>query len=204
MKDLTQTGNAVDAAGAKLAAARAALSRDGRPIYAPEEMQRREAEAEATFHATFRDAAAAAAAEITEAEAELRALDRAEADPLGGLVTADLARANTMATFVREDAEVLPLAALADRAEGAATGSDRAVMALLLRYGQRRLDGEMVQPGRGYSDDTTRLEAALNVLRARLFNHGDKRDALAARIEAAGQLGAHATTTQYIAARYGR
>ena len=204
MKNLEHHAAAVENAGAKIAAARAALSRDGRPIYAPEEMQRREAEAEATFRNTFTDATAAAAAEITEAEAELRALDRAEADPLGGLVAADLTRANTMATFVREDAEVLPLAALADRAEGAATGSDRAVMALLLRYGQRRLDGEMVQPGRGYSDDTTRLEAALNTLRARLFNHGDKRATLGARIEAAGQLAAHATTTQYIATRYGR
>lgn len=205
MKDsMNQLSSAVDAAGATLAAARAALSRDGRPIYAPEEMQRREAEAEATFHATFRDAAAAAQMEIAEAEAELLALDRAEADPLGGLVAADLTRANTMATFVREDAEVLPLAALADRAEGAATGGDRAVMALLLRYGQRRLDGEMVQPGRGYSDDTTRLEAALNTLRARLFNHGDKRAALVARRDEAQGLQGHATTTQYIARRYGR
>ncbi len=205
MKDsMNQLSSAVDAAGATLAAARAALYRDQKPIFSPEEQARREVEAEATFHATFRDATAAAQMEIADAEAELHALDRAEADPLGGLVAADLTRANTMATFVREDAEVLPLAALADRVEGAATGSDRAVMALLLRYGQRRLDGEMVQPGRGYSDDTTRLEAALNVLRARLFGHADKRGELAARIEGAGQLAAHATTTQYIAGRYGR
>ncbi len=203
MKDLTLLGNRVDTAGTVLAAARAALSRDGRPIFSAEEQQRREAEAEATFHATFRDAAEAAQMEIVEVDAELRALDRAEADPLGGLVAADLTRANTMATFVREDAEVLPLAALADRAEGAATGSDRAVMALLLRYGQRRLDGEMVQPGRGYSDDTTRLEAALNVLRARLFGHGDKRAALVGRRDEAGQLQAHAAATQYIQQRYG-
>jgi len=203
MKNLEHHAAAVENAGAKIAAARAALSRDGRPIYAPEEMQRREAEAEAVFRSTFTDATAAAAAEVAEAEAELRALDRAEADPLGGLVAADLTRANAMATFVREDAEVLPLAALADRVEGAATG-DRAVMALLLRYGQRRLDGEMVQPGRGYSDDTTRLEAALNVLRARLFGHGDKRGALVARRDEAQGLQGHATTTQYIATRYGR
>ena len=204
MNDLERHGSAVDAAGTTLAAARAALYRDNRPLFSPEEQGRREAEAEATFRNTFTEAADAAQAEIAEVDAELRTLDRAEADPLGGLVAADLTRANTMATFVREDAEALPLAALADRAEGAATGSDRAVMALLLRYGQRRLDGEMVQPGRGYSDDTTRLEAALNTLRARLFNHGDKRATLGARIEAAGQLAAHATTTQYIATRYGR
>ncbi len=204
MKNLEHHAAAVENAGAKIAAARAALSRDGQPIYAPEEMQRREASAEATFHATFRDATAAAQMEITEAEAELHALDRREADPLGALLPDDLTRANTMATFVREDAEMLPLATLADRAEGAATGSDRAAMALLVRYAARRLEAEQATPGRGYGDGTARLEAALHLLRARLFGHGDKRAALMARIEAAGQLGAHATTTQYIATRYGR
>jgi len=204
MKNLAQHAAAVENAGTSLAAARAALYRNGQAIYSAEEMQRRDAEAEATFNATFRDAAQAASEEIVAAEGELHALDRREADPLGALLPDDLTRARSLATFVKEDCEILPVAALADRGEDAAKGTDRAASALLLRYGQRRLDGEQAKPGRGYSDDLTRLEAALNVLRARLFGHGDRRGALTARIEAAGQLGAHATTTQYIATRYGR
>ncbi len=74
-------------------------------------------------------------------------------------------------------------------------------MALFLRYGQRRLEAE--QGKRGYSDDTARLEAALNTLRARLFNHGDKRDALVARRDAAQQLQSHAASVRYIQQRYG-
>lgn len=201
MKNLEEHRKAVESAGTARAAARATLSRDGQPIFAPEEMQRREAEAEAIFRNTFADAASAAETEITAAEAELRALDRAEADPLGGLVAADLTRANTMATFVREDAEVLPLAALADRCEDAGRGGDRASMALFLRYGQRRLEAE--QGKRGYSDDTARLEAALNTLRARLFNHGDKRAALVARRDEAQGLQTHAASVRYIATQYG-
>ncbi len=203
MKDLTQHGNAVDSAGTVLTAARAALSRGGQPIFSAEEQARLEAEAEAEFRRTFTDAAAAAGAEIAEAEAELHTLDRREADPLGALLPDDLTRARSLATFVKEDCEILPVAALADRVEDAAKGTDRAASALLLRYGQRRVDGEQAKPGRGYSDDLTRLEAALTTVRARLFGHGDKRAALVARRDEAQGLQVHATTTQYIAQRYG-
>lgn len=203
MKDLKQHAAAVEAAGTTLAATRAALYRNGQAIYAPEEHQRRDAEAAATFRSTFTEAADAAQGEIADAEAELHALDRREADPLGALLPADLTRARSLATFVKEDCEVLPVAALADRAEDAAKGTDRAAWALLTRYAARRLEAERSKPAGGYSDDTARLEAALNTLRSRLFDHGDKRAALMARRDEAGQLQAHAAATQYIQQRYG-
>lgn len=204
MKNLAQHRAAVENAAATLATKRAALHRNGQAIYSPEEQQRRDAEAEAGFRRTFTDAAEAAQAEIADAEDELQRLDRAEADPIATLTADDLTKANARAAFIREDAESLPVAALADRAEEAATGGDRATWALILRYASRRIETERAKPGGGYSDDLMRLEAALNTVRTRLYpDHADTRGALTARIAAASQLQTHATTMQFIAQRYG-
>lgn len=203
MDNLEQHAAAVEAAGTTLATARAALYRDGQAIYSAEEHQRRDAEAEAEFRRTFTAAASAAQAEIADAEADLLALDRREADPLSTLNAADVSHARSLAGFVKEDCEVLGVGTLADRVEDAARENDRAVWALTVRYGARRLEAEMTKPASGYSDDTARLEAALTTLRAKLFNHGEGRAALMGRRDAAAQLQSHAQATKYIQERYG-
>ncbi len=204
MENLEQHAAAVEAAGTTLATTRASFFRDGQPIYAPEEMQRRDAEAEAVFRRTFTAAGEAAGAEIADAEDGLHALDRREADPLSALSAPDVSHARSLAGFIREDAESLGVGTLADRVEDAARENDRAAWALYARYGQRRLEVEQTKPGGGYGDDTARLEAALNLLRARLFvGHGEKRAALMGRRDAAAQLQSHAQATKYIQERYG-
>jgi len=204
MNDLERHRSAVDAAGATLAARKAALYRDKKPIYAPEEMQRREAEALAAYRETFTEAADVTQAEIAEVEAELHRLDRAEADPLAVLTADDLTKANALAPFVKEDAETLPLAALADRVEDAAKGAyDRPRLALGLRYGQRRLEAERAKEGGGYGDEVARLDAALNGIRQRLFGSREKREALAARIAEARRVQSHVAVTQSLDQVYG-
>ncbi len=203
MNDLERHRSAVDGAGATLAAQKAALHRDGRPLYAPDEQQRREAEALAAFRETFAVAADATRAELADAEAELHRLDRAEADPLAVLTADDLTKANALAPFVKEDAEGLPLAALADRVEDAMQGYDRPRLALHLRYGQRRLEAERAKEGGGYGDEVARLDAALSSIRQRLFGNREKREALAVRIAAARRVQSHVAVTQTLDQVYG-
>lgn len=203
MNDLERHRSAVDTAGATLAARKAALYRDQKPIYAPEEQQRREAEALAAFRKTFTEAADVTQAEIAEVEAELHRLDRAEADPLAVLTADDLTKANALAPFVKEDAEGLPLAALADRAEDAMQGYDRPRMALHLRYGQRRLEAERAKEGGGYGDEVARLDAALSSIRQRLFGNREKREALGVRIADARRVQSHVAVTQTLDQMYG-
>ncbi len=196
MNDLERHRSAVDAAGATLAARKAALYRNGSPMFTPEEMQRREAEALAAFRRTFTEAADATQAELADAEAELHRLDRAEADPLAVLTADDLTKGNALAPFIKEDAETLPLAALADRVEDAMQGYDRPRMALHLRYGQRRLEAERAKEGGGYGDEVARMDVALSSIRQRLFGNREKREALAARIAEARRVRSHVAVTQ--------
>ena len=204
MKDwMNQLSSAVDAAGATLAAQKAALYRDGRPIFAPEEQARRETELLTEYRETFAEAADVTQAEIAEVEAELHRLDRAEADPLAVLTADDLTKANALAPFVKEDGEGLPLAALADRAEDAMQGYDRPRMALHLRYGQRRLEAERAKEGGGYGDEVARLDAALSSIRQRLFGNGANREALGVRIADARRAMAHVAVTQSLDQVYG-
>ena len=120
------------------------------------------------------------------------AIEQAEehADPAGRLTEAELARANARALFVREDAERLPLDQLATRLRQALAGDDRALVFLLLRYGQARFDAEQQTERRRSPAETAAVADLIDLLgQARARFRDDKAHARAQRLrEVSGEL----------------
>lgn len=121
-------------------AERAKLMPNGRPLYAPDEHAKREQAIEAALDAALARVSEAADAAVRESAAALERLT--DTDPLGTLTSVEQEAANRRATFVREDAERLPLADLTRRVRQALAGSDQSMLYLWLRYGDQRLQTE--------------------------------------------------------------
>lgn len=131
---------AVERALADADAARAKLTPNGRPVYAADEHARREQAIEETLEAEISRVSEAADTAVRESAAALERLT--DADPLDALTSVEIEAANQRATFVREDAERLPLADLTRRIQQALGGSDRSMLYLWARYGDARLQAE--------------------------------------------------------------
>ncbi len=133
--NLQQHRERVDQASRTLAEGRKALLRpDGSKRYSDVEHAEREATLLTQFSTTIREAGDAAQAAIRDAEATL---DRAPSDPLHTLGREDLERAKSLAHFVEQDVETLPLVEVARRAE-AALEQDKPTRYLWWRYGSRK------------------------------------------------------------------
>lgn len=120
---------------------RAALYKDGKPLYNPDEHLVRSKALLAEFTAEVGDVIKT----VREQEAAAAALEAEAAgfDPLlDGMSADDLARAIPLATFIREDAEALPITELADRLAAVAAGGDKVQKLLYLRYVGRRMERE--------------------------------------------------------------
>jgi len=210
--ELDRHTRAVEEAQATLAAGRKALlNEQGRPIYAPEERERREQELRVAFDRTIQEAGAAADAVMAEAQREL---DRPEGDPLHALTPEELHLANLRREFVRENCERLPLAALNGHVEQALDVGDKASRYLHWRYAGERLRelGGDVLSGRVLGLDPTtrrqvvtlqtlveRLEATLVDVGKRQAAEAGARERQAAAISVVGK----AAVTQYITNTYG-
>lgn len=112
------------------------LRPDGTPLYVGEVHAEREAELLGRFDASVASVQSLAQKEADAIEAEELTLT---ADPLERLTAEDLARANTLREFVREDVEhrsIEELEQLAERWRGA---GDRVRLVLLARYAGQRL-----------------------------------------------------------------
>lgn len=127
----------------------AGLRRDGQPIYAPAEEQRRREEIEQKYQSALRTVKESIAQTIKEAEAELAA--SGATDPLARLTDDEMARAANRREFIREDWELLGLETLVHRIRRALESRDRAEMALHQRYGQTALNERFRMDQRGPS-----------------------------------------------------
>jgi hypothetical protein len=119
---------------------RAKLMPNGQRLYAGDEHARREAAIETTLQATIERVTAAADEAVKDAAASLDRLT--DADPLTALTAAEQEAASRRATFVREDAERLPVPDLTRRLVQAMDEDDRAALYLWARYGDARLQAE--------------------------------------------------------------
>jgi len=128
----------IDAAAARLVAARAQLYRsgDGAPVYAREEMREREAALLARFDADVQPTLTEAAREIAEAERVV--MLQAGADPLFALPTDDLTRAAALLPFVVQDVATLGTSELLARTQAMIDRRDRVGMVTLQRALQAR------------------------------------------------------------------
>ncbi len=151
----------VERAIAEAGAARAALLRDGRPLYAPDEHERREVAIEATLEGVIERASEVADEATSVAAVVLERL--ADVNPLDALSVPEQEAANRRAGFVKEDAERLPLADLTRRVRQALAGSDKAMTYLWLRYADVRLQSEQAdgRVGRGDVAEIRALSEAL-------------------------------------------
>jgi len=135
----TQLETMIAESKATEAAAKAALHRNGQPVYAPDEQQRLTLAAEQAR----RDTLAAVKGEI---DRRLEAIEPmfvpVEIDPLASLSSTELAKATALAAFIREDAERATTPAAIDafvrKMRLAVAGNDPAAKAMYLRYASDR------------------------------------------------------------------
>ena len=140
----------VERALAEADAARAALLRDGRPLYAPDEHQRREQAIEERLQGVIERASETADEAVSAAAVTLERLT--DTDPLNALTVQEQEAANRRAVFVKEDAERLSLGDLTRRVRQALAGSDRAMLYLWARYADVRLQVEQADGRVGPAD----------------------------------------------------
>ncbi len=84
-----------------------------------------------------------------EQEAAEQQLQRLGGDPLNQLSTEQIARAQALAPFVKEDSERLTVDEVAAQMRAALAGTDRVQMYLWARYGKLRAQQERSRPGDG-------------------------------------------------------
>lgn len=139
--ELTRAERDLETAYSAFKLGTARLYKDGKPLYNPDEHLVRSKALLAEFTAEVGDVIKT----VREQEAAAAALE-AEAkgfDPLLDTMSdADLARAIPLATFIREDAETLPITDLADRLAAVVAGGDKVQKLLYLRYVGRRMERE--------------------------------------------------------------
>lgn len=185
----------VDAAVEAYRRGLAELKRDGRPVFAPEEEQRRRRELRARLDGAFRDAEAKLRQSFQAAE---QALGETPVDPLLLLSATDLARASALKPFVEDDARRLPQEELARQARAVVERKDKSAAAAYLRE-LDRIIADARRRGQAYHPD---LGTAADALRG-LFVDQKKRADLEARRDAAGRALADLGAKHYMLRTYG-
>lgn len=170
-------------------------TRDGLPVYAPDEGKRRRDEIEATYRRAQGDVETAIQNLRSEAEQEIAA--SGVADPLTRLSTTELEQAGQLRAFIAEDFERLPPGMLAERCKEALASGDRVRVALALRYARQALSVRFTRVGEGYE-----LNGVVAELES-IFIDKAKRDAAQARLDASGPLMTSMATDRYLAQAYG-
>jgi hypothetical protein len=163
------------------------LTKDGQPVYAPEEHQRREEALRQPLEAEIVSAKEAAQEEQAEAKAALATLEGY--DPLDSLTEAELGRAASLAPFVREDVAELAPERLEARVSAVLASKDRVAIRLWTRYVGRRYDASL---SAGRTDGLAALHEPLRRLRATDTAAKQQREQLEARVAAAQKLDGHA------------
>jgi len=159
------------------------LTKDGQPVYAVEEQERRAASLRQPLEAEIAQAHEAANEELAEARAALETLQGA--DPLDSLSESELGRAAALAPFVREDVTELAPDQLARRVGAVLASKDRPAIRLWTRYLGRRHDAAIAA---GRTDGLAALHAALGRLRESDTTAKSQREQLEAQLAAAQQL----------------
>ena len=215
MTTLAQHRAAVDAARRTLDdGRRALLDRDGRRLYSDLEHARRAQQLRDTFRATIAEAAEAAQTVIAAADADL---ERADADPVHRLTSAELERAVLLKQLVGDRLLTAPLAEVDAEVQALLRDGDRAGRYVAWRVLTDRRQAH-VDAGVSAATDLTRRLAAPNSreatalasmaerLLATLVDVGARRDAWEAarerRSEALGVTAA-AGVNKYLEAEYG-
>ena len=192
---VTKIMESVDAAIADYRRGLAELKRNGRPIYTPEEEQRRRRELRARLESVFRDAEAKLRQAIAEAE---QALGETAVDPLLLLSATDLARASALKPFVEDDARRLPQEELARQARAAVERRDKAAAAVYLREIDRFI-ADARRRGKPFHHD---LAAVAEALRG-MFVDQKERERLQAQRDAVSSALSSLGFKRYMAESYG-
>lgn len=150
------------------------LTRDGQPIFAPDEAERRRKELRRELDRAWREAEEQLQAAAKEAEAELA---KATPDPLLVLNAADLQRAAALREFIDGDAQ-RSQAAFMEQAALALERGDKAACAVSLRVARQL----MADTRREQRFDPT-LSALVSSLEG-MFGDARKRAEISARLEA--------------------
>jgi hypothetical protein len=180
LRDVRTIGRAIEQADAD----RAKLTPGGQRLYSVEEHQRREQAIETTLQAEIERVTEQADAAVREAAATVERLT--DADPLIALTAAEQEAASRRATFVREDAERLPLPDLTRRLTQAMDEDDRASLYLWARYADARLQAEQRagRLGPAAAEELHRLAAVLREAGER-FTDQRGRERATAKLETA-------------------
>jgi hypothetical protein len=199
-KTPTQLQAMVDSATAQAQAATAGLYRDGRPLFAPDEHERRVKTIEAERRASVNGVLAETQRRSAEIDEQLQP---AEADPMAQLSTEEVQRAAALDTFVAQDVDRVlggnrpgDVAAFISAARAAARSSDRASKVVFLR----RLPE--IRPRIG-TDRAGEVEALLIELGRPFKSAGDKAAALTATQRDLQRIQHGAVTTNYLQRTYG-
>ncbi len=169
-KAITSERTRLDQAVAAYQQGKRALYRsDGAPQFTDHDA--RLAQLAATTDPAFNEAEAA----ITAVLADAQAAEEREAtfDPSDRPTPDELARANSRALFVREDAETLPISDLAARLREVADGTDRALLFVWGCYAGRRLaaiEQGTERPGPQQAPAIRQLSDLIAQMRARFVN----------------------------------
>lgn len=170
---------------------------DGRPIYANDLHQQKLDELMDQLDGIVAKAHETAQQAIDAASGELELVG---ADPMSSLSTDQLARANQLMGLVREDYQDASNDELVKRAKAALASKDPVVIALNLRYGERRVESLRRLIAAGSSTPLQQLgfgelDQAIKALKA-TQGHEQRRAALQAKIDQAQDLRIHATRTR--------
>ena len=140
MSTLDDATKKIDDAAAQLTNGLARLqTSDGKRVYA-DEMHAQQVELLVkTYDSVTRPVVERATREEHEAEERLQALS---GDPAGSLSVDELTRATALATFVREDAERLPLGQVVAQMRAALASKSKVEAYLWQRYGRARAETE--------------------------------------------------------------
>jgi len=208
MTDADQLKQQADSASERREREEAALYReDGSKVYGEEEHAERLA-----VITSRRDADIAGLVEQSEkavSEARTRVESIENRDPLDRLSEDELARAGSRRSFVKEDAEDLPLDELAKRIMVATAGGDKAMIALWSRYASRRVAAEREELQRDARSSTStspdriegfgRLQEAVGTLEKKMNSGGRAIELKSARdkLEAATEASQHVRSRTY-------
>ncbi len=138
--------------------------REGNPIYAPQEYQRRRRAALGVLYEAHQELSDTLSEAYRDAEKAREALT--DSDMSAWLSESELEQANQRAAFIREDASLLPIPELVGRAQRAREKGDKVAMFLYARYLGIRND-DTVRASREEPNATRRqrMVAGLDTLR---------------------------------------
>jgi len=179
-------------------AAKAALHRNGQPIYAADELQRLTQEAEKARRVTWAAVKSEINRRIDEITPQLAPVD---IDPLTSLSPTDLQKASALLPFIREDAEraTTPAAieAFVKKMRLAVEGKDPAVKAMYLRYASDRVHYPTLANRLDVSEMVTTLTTAFTRVNPQLPELREKAKVLRS-------VSTKLITAEYLEQAYGR